>query len=50
MNQLEKCLEALAIRNSLQEAEAARPYPLEWDLIKYLSKFKAPTLNSFDGK
>jgi len=27
-----------------------RPYPAEWDLIPYPPKFKAPTLQAFDGK
>src|SRR3954466_5061993 len=33
-----------------QEAGATRPYPVEWDTVKYPSKFKVPTLNTFDGK
>jgi len=27
-----------------------RPYLAEWDLIPYPPKFKAPTLQAFDGK
>lgn len=30
--------------------ESTHPHPLEWDLVKYPLKFKAPTLNSFDDK
>lgn len=50
MSQLKKHLEALANHNSLQEAGAAGPYPLEWDSVPYPLKFKVPTLKSFDGK
>jgi len=49
MNKLEQCLEALANRKGLQEAEVVWPYPAEWDLIPYPPKFKAPTLQAFDG-
>jgi len=27
-----------------------RSYPTEWDLVPYPHKFKAPTLQAFDGK
>jgi len=27
-----------------------RPYPLEWDSVPYPSKFKPPTLHTYDGK
>ena len=50
MNQLEQRLEALTNRKGLQEAGVVRPYPTEWDLVPYPSKFKAPTLQAFDGK
>jgi len=50
MNQLEQRLEALTNRKGLQEAGVVRPYPAEWDLVPYPSKFKAPTLQAFDGK
>jgi len=49
MNKLEQHLEALANRKGLQEG-VVRPYPAEWDLISYSPKFKAPTLQAFDGK
>ena len=29
---------------------AVRPYPLEWDSVPYPSKFKPPTLHTYDGK
>ena len=50
MNQLEQRLEALTNRKGLQEAGVVRPYPAEWDLVPYPPKFKAPTLQAFDGK
>jgi len=50
MSQLELRLEALASRKDLQEAGVVRPYLAEWDLVPYPSKFKAPTLQAFDGK
>ena len=37
-------------RKGLQEAEVVRPYPTEWDLFPYPPKFKALTLQAFDGK
>jgi len=46
---LEQCLEALPNRKGLQEG-VVRPYPTEWDLFPYPPKFKAPTLQVFDGK
>ena len=27
-----------------------RPYPLEWDSVPYPSKFKLPTLHTYNGK
>jgi len=50
MNKLELHLKALTNRKGLQEAGVVRPYPAEWDLVLYPSKFKAPTLQAFDGK
>jgi len=50
MTQLEQRLEALTNRKGLQDAEVVRPYPVEWDLVSYPPKFKAPTLQAFDGK
>ena len=43
-------MEALANQKGLQEAVVVRPYPAEWDLVSYPPKFKAPTLQAFDGK
>jgi len=50
MSQLEQRLEVLTNQKGLQEAGVVRPYPAEWDLVSYLPKFKAPTLQAFDGK
>jgi len=50
MNKLEQRLEALTNRKGLQEVGVVRPYPTEWDLVPYPPKFKAPTLQVFDGK
>ena len=50
MSQLERRLEALANRKDLQEVGVVRSYPAEWDLVPYPPKFKAPTLQAFDGK
>jgi len=50
MNQLKQRLEALTNRKGLQEAGVVRPYPAKWDLVPYPPKFKAPTLQAFDGK
>ena len=50
MNKLEQRLEALTNRKGLQEAGVAWPYPVDWDLVPYPPKFKAPTLQAFDGK
>ena len=40
---------SLAQRDELK-AEMVRPYPLEWDSVPYPSKFKSPTLHTYDGK
>ena len=50
MSKLEQHFEALASRKGLQEAGEVRPYPTEWDLVSYPPKFKALTLQAFDGK
>ena len=50
MSQLERRLEALTNRKGLQEAGVVWPYPAEWDLVPYPPKFKALTLQAFDGK
>src|SRR5436189_2064198 len=50
MKQLEEQVAALKTTTSRQEAGATRPYPVEWDAVKYPSRFKVPTLNTFDGK
>jgi len=50
MNKLEQRLEALANRKGLQEAGVVQLYPPEWDLVPYPPKFKAHTLQAFNGK
>ena len=50
MNRLERRLEALTNRKGLQEAGVVRPYPAEWDLVPYPSKFNAPTLKHSMGR
>ena len=50
MNKLEQRLEALTNRKGLIEAGVVCPYPAEWDLVPYPHKFKALTLQAFDGK
>ena len=50
MNKLEQRLDALTNRKGLQEAGVIWSYPAEWDLVSYPPKFKAPTLQVFDGK
>src|SRR4051812_32870371 len=39
MKQLEEQVAALKTTSIRQEAEATRPYPTEWDSVKYPSKF-----------
>jgi len=39
-----------AQRDELKKVGAVRPYPMEWDSVSYLSKFKPPMLHSYDGK
>jgi len=50
MSELEKRLEAIANRSELQEVGVVRTYPVEWDVAPYPPKFKAPILQTFDGK
>src|SRR3954467_4913658 len=50
MKRLEEQVAALKTTTIRQEAGATRPYPVEWDAVKYPSRFKMPTLNTFDGK
>jgi len=50
MNELEKRLEAITNRSNLKEARIVRPCTAVWDAAPYPSKFKAPTLHTFDGK
>lgn len=49
MKELEQRLDAIANRSELHEEGLIRPYPAEWDIAPYLSKFKAPTLHAFNG-
>ena len=41
---------SLAQRDESKKVGAVRPYPLEWDSVPYLSKFKPPMLHTYDGK
>src|SRR4051812_29918828 len=50
MKRLEEQVAALMTTTIRQEAGATLPYPVEWDAVKYPSKFKVPSLNTFDGK
>jgi len=50
MSKLEQCLEALANRKGLQEVGVVWSYLAEWDFVSHPSKFKALTLQAFDGK
>jgi len=50
MSKLEQRLEGLANQKGLQEAGVVRLYPTEWELVPYPPKFKALTLQAFDGK
>src|SRR5204862_3876082 len=50
MKRLEEQVAVLKTTTIRQEAGATRPYPVEWDTVKYPSRFKVPTLNTFDGK
>jgi len=40
---------SLSQRDELKKVGMTRPYPLEWDLVPYPSKFKPPTLHTYDG-
>lgn len=48
MEELEYCLNDMVNRSELQKG-IVRPYPVEWDTIPYLHKFKVPTLFHVDG-
>jgi len=50
IDKLEQRLEVLANQKGLQEAGVVRLYPAEWNLGPYPPKFKASTLQAFDGK
>jgi len=50
MNKLKKYLKVIANRSDLQEVRLVRPYPVEWDVASYPSRFKALTLHTFGGK
>src|SRR4051812_35163845 len=50
MKRLEEQVAALKTTTIRQETGATRPYPVKWDAVKYPSRFKVPTLNTFDGK
>ena len=41
---------SLTQRDELKKVGMTRPYPLEWDSVPYLSKFKPPMLHTYDGK
>ena len=49
VDELEARLNAMANRSELREEGVIRPYPAEWDTAPYPPKFKAPTLQPFDG-
>src|SRR5436189_5593784 len=50
MKRLEEQVAALKTTTIRQEVGATRPYSVEWDEVKYPSKFKVLILNTFDGK
>src|SRR5436190_12827154 len=50
MKRLEEQVAVLKTTTIRQEAGATRPYLVEWDAVKYPTRFKVPTLNTFDGK
>jgi hypothetical protein len=41
---------SLSQRDRLRKAGMTRPYPLEWDSVLYLPRFKPPMLHSYDDK
>jgi len=43
-------IESLTQRDELKKVCMTRPYPLEWDSVLYLPKFKPPTLHMCDSK
>jgi len=50
MSELEKRLEAIANQSNLQVAGLIWLYSVGWDVVPYPPKFKAPALQTFDGK
>ena len=40
---------SLTQRDELKKVGAVSPYPLKWDSVPYPSKFKPPTLHTYDG-
>ena len=50
INELEKCLKAIANQSNLQETGVVQPYSVESEVIRYPPKFKAPILQTFDSK
>src|SRR3954462_10661336 len=50
MKRLYEQVAALKTTTIRQEVRATRPYPVEWDTVKYPSRFRVPTLNTFDSK
>lgn len=48
MNEFEKC--PITNLGKLQEVGIDRPYPSEWDLVKYSRKLKAPMMQNFDDR
>jgi len=41
---------SLAQRDELKRVGMTSPYPLEWDSVQFVPKFKPPTLHTYDGK
>ena len=41
---------SLAQRDELKRVRMTSPYPLEWDSVQFVPKFKPPTLHTYDGK
>ena len=50
MNELKKCLKAIINQSNLREVKVIIPHPVELDAAPYPFRFKAPTLQAFDGK
>src|SRR5436853_3822754 len=49
VDELERKLDVMANRGSLQEAGISRPYPADWETVPFPAKFKPPTLQLFDS-